>query len=152
MFICLIIIGALKYSSNSNAVWGQAAMCFLWLLSFSLTVGPVGWCIPAEVSATRLRSQTVVLARNSYYIAQVIANVVEPYLINVTELDLKGRTGFCWAGTAFCSMVWAYFRLPETKGRTFDELDVLFANKVPTRQFKHAQADSFNPDEQVHLD
>jgi MFS transporter, SP family, general alpha glucoside:H+ symporter len=42
-----------------------------------------------------------VLARNAYYIANAIARVVEPVLINPGELNLKGRTGFFWF--AFCT-------------------------------------------------
>jgi SP family general alpha glucoside:H+ symporter-like MFS transporter len=30
-----------------------------------------------------------------------------------------------------------YFRLPETGGFSFAELDILFANKVSARRFKH---------------
>lgn len=37
------------------------------------------------------------------------------YLINPTELDLKGKTAFFWAATAAITTVWAYFRLPEVK-------------------------------------
>jgi SP family general alpha glucoside:H+ symporter-like MFS transporter len=38
--------------------------------------------------------------------------------------------------------LWAYFRLPETKGRTFRELDVLFENRVPAKQFASTAVDS----------
>lgn len=31
--------------------------------------------------------------------------------------------------------VWAYFRLPETWNRTYHELDILFAKKIPAKQF-----------------
>lgn len=137
MLTCLMIIGFLGIPRHANnAVWGQAAMCFLWLLSFSLTIGPVGWTIPAEVSSTRLRSKTVVLARNTYYLSQVVANVLEPYMMNPTDWNWKGKTGFFWAGTLFITLVWAFFRMPETKNRTNDELDAMFANKVPTRAFR----------------
>lgn len=33
-------------------------------------------------------------------------------------------------------VVWAYFRLPEMKGRTYRELDILFERGVPARKFK----------------
>jgi SP family general alpha glucoside:H+ symporter-like MFS transporter len=39
--------------------------------------------------------------------------------------------------------VWAYFRLPETKDRSFAEIDYLFVNKVKTRQFSKTKVDTF---------
>jgi SP family general alpha glucoside:H+ symporter-like MFS transporter len=33
-------------------------------------------------------------------------------------------------------LIWAIFRLPECKGRSYRELDVLFERKVPARKFK----------------
>lgn len=95
MSLCLFIIGILTIpsSSNENIIWAQSALCIIWLFSFSLSVGPVGWTVPAEVSSTRLRSKTICLARNSYYLAIVVSNVVEPYFMNPTELNWKGYTG-----------------------------------------------------------
>jgi len=43
-------------------------------------------------------------------------------------------------------LLWAYFRLPETKDLTFDELDVLFARKTSARKFKKATVDTFDKD------
>lgn len=38
-------------------------------------------------------------------------------MMNPTELDLKGKTAFFWAGTAALTTAWAWFRLPEVKVR-----------------------------------
>lgn len=87
----LFIIGALGINtSNPSVKWVQSVLCLVWLLTFSLTVGPVGWIIPAEVSSTRLRSKTIVLARNGYYVAQIIANVIQPYMMNPLAWNWKG--------------------------------------------------------------
>jgi SP family general alpha glucoside:H+ symporter-like MFS transporter len=44
-------------------------------------------------------------------------------------------------------LVWGFFRLPETQGRSFDELDVLFAKKVSARKFKSTVVDTFDESE-----
>jgi SP family general alpha glucoside:H+ symporter-like MFS transporter len=150
MSTCLFIIGFLTLAhGKGGTVWAQSVLCIMWLFFFSLSAGPIGWAIPAEVSSTRLRSKTICLARNSYYIVQIIANVIEPYMINPTEWNWKGKTGFFWFVTAFFTFVWAFFRLPETKYRTYEELDLMFAAKVPTRKFKKFQVDAY--DENVNL-
>ncbi len=98
MSMFLFIIGCLAIDPSKSAVkWVEAVLCLLWLLTFSLTVGPVGWAIPAEVSSTRLRSQTVVLARNGYYLAQIIANVLQPYMMNPLAWNWKGWLCFVFS-------------------------------------------------------
>ena len=142
--IYLLIIGVLTVGKHNNAVvWTQSSLCLVWLFTFSLSIGPMGWAIPAEVSSTRLRSKTISLARNSYYIFTIVANIIEPYMMNPTKWNWKGYTGFFWCGTATITLVWAFFRLTETKGRTFEELDVMFAAGVPTRKFETYYVDAY---------
>ncbi|KUL86405.1 hypothetical protein ZTR_08141 [Talaromyces verruculosus] len=106
MSLFLFLIGTLALPTKNQSVkWAQSALCIIWLLSFSLTVGPIGWTIPTEVSSTRLRSKTVVLARNTYYLAQIVANVIEPYMMNPTAWNWKGKTGFFWFAWAFVTLV-----------------------------------------------
>lgn len=145
--IYLFIIGCLTTVHHNNGVgWAQSSLTIIWLFTFSLSLGPIGWTIPAEVSSTRLRSKTIVLARNSYYISIIVANVLEPYMMNPTEWNWRGYTGFFWCGTAFVTLVWAFFRLPESKSRTFEELDIMFAAKVPTRKFSSYYVDAYAED------
>lgn len=120
----------------------QAALTLVWTITFQLSVGQLGWAVPAEVGSTRLRQKTICLARNAYYIAGVVAGVLQPYLMNPTALNLRGYTGFVWGSTALLTFVWAFFRLPETKDRTFEQLDLLFANRVPARRFASTNVDA----------
>lgn len=56
-------------------------------------------------------------------------------MINPTELNWKGRTGFFWCGTSALTVLWAFFRLPELRGRTYEEADAMFHRGVGARQF-----------------
>ncbi|KAM6517497.1 hypothetical protein FSOLCH5_008460 [Fusarium solani] len=53
------------------------------------------------------------------------------------------KTGLFYAGTNLLCFIWCWFRLPETKDRTFGEIDILFENKVPARKFKYTKVDQF---------
>jgi SP family general alpha glucoside:H+ symporter-like MFS transporter len=99
------------------------------------------------MGSTRLRQKTIVLARNSYYIAQVISQVLEPYFMNPTQWNARGYIGFFWGGTALFVTIWAYFRLPETKGRPFEQIDILFAKQVSARKFATCDVDAFDKQE-----
>lgn len=110
-------------------------MTLIWVATYALTIGPLAFTIVSEMSATRLRAQSVALARNAYNLASLISNVVEPYLITPTGADLKGKTAFVWFATALPTLIWSYFRLPETKDRTYEELDILFEKGILARKF-----------------
>jgi len=145
MTIALFLIGILNVHTN-DYTYGmtQSSLCLVWTFFFQLSVGQLGWALPAEVGSTRLRQKTVCLARNAYYIASVVANVLQPYFVNPTQWNLRGYSGFIWGSTCFLTLVWAYFRLPETKGRTFEELDILFAQRVPAKAFAKYEIDAFD--------
>ncbi|KAH8892525.1 general substrate transporter [Thozetella sp. PMI_491] len=146
----LLLIGIISASTNSEAgIWAQASLCLIWQLFYSLTVGPIGYAIISETSAIRLRAKSVVLSRNTYNVVSVISAVLEPYMMNPTEWNWKGKTAFFWSGSALLMTVWTYFRLPECRGRTYAELDLLFARKVSARKFSSTHVDAFEDTENV---
>ncbi|KAL1962672.1 hypothetical protein VTN77DRAFT_9306 [Rasamsonia byssochlamydoides] len=140
----LFIIGILNASSKtSGSLWAQSAFCIFWLFVYSLTVGPIAYAIVSETSSVRLRSLTVSLARTSYQLVNIISQVLEPYFMNPTAWNVSGKTGFFWGCTSLLAFIWAYFRLPEARGRTYEELDILFAKKVSARKFSSAHVDAY---------
>ena len=56
-------------------------------------------------------------------------------MMNPAKLNLQGKSGYVWFGTSVLCWIAAYYNLPECKGRTYRELDVLFGRKVPARDF-----------------
>ena len=46
------------------------------------------------------------------------------------------KYGYIWADSNFCCFVFFYLFVPETKGRTLEEIDELFANRVSVRNFR----------------
>ncbi|RDW82171.1 hypothetical protein BP6252_03283 [Coleophoma cylindrospora] len=151
----LFIIGFLQIGANAHGgkpgplLHAQGAFTMLWTFCFQLSVGQLGWALPAEVGSTRLRQKTVVLARNAYYLASVIARTLEPYFLNPLKWNIKGFTGFVWGSTGLLTFIWAYFRLPETKDRTFDEIDFLFAKGIKARHFAKTNVNTFDEGEPV---
>ncbi|KZZ99412.1 maltose permease MAL31 [Moelleriella libera RCEF 2490] len=144
LVMVLFTIGVLNVWTSTDGIgMTQAALTLVWTFIFQTSVGQLGWAVPAEVGSTRLRQKTICLARNSYYIVSVVSQVLQPYFMNPDQWNLKGYAGFFWGGTASLTLVWAFFRLPETKGRSYEELDWLFARKTPTRAFSKAHVDVY---------
>ncbi|KAL9945683.1 hypothetical protein D7B24_005038 [Verticillium nonalfalfae] len=141
----LLLIGILNvWTSKESVAMAQACLTMLWTFIFQLSAGQLGWALPAEVGSTRLRQKTICLARDSSNIMGTIGGVLQQYFMNPQAWNLKGYTGFFWAGTCFGVFVWSYFRLPETWNRSYHELDVLFAKRVPARKFASTVVDPFD--------
>jgi SP family general alpha glucoside:H+ symporter-like MFS transporter len=71
----------------------------------------------------------------------LVTNTIEPYLINPTAAGLKGKTAFVWFGISVLTIAWCAFRMPETKGITYTEMDILFEKRTPAWRFKQAKVD-----------
>ncbi|KXJ96826.1 sugar transporter-like protein [Microdochium bolleyi] len=141
--LLLFLVGILNVSAGENALWPSGGLCVAWLFTYSLTIGPIAYSITSETSSVRLRPLSVVLARTSYQLINIVSQVLVPYMMNPTAWDWKGKAGFFWAGTAACMFVWGYFRLPEIKGRTYEELDILFEQRVSARKFASTHVDAY---------
>jgi hypothetical protein len=135
MSICLLIIGCLAVAQKGTSTWVQAAFAMVWIAVYGVSIGPLAYTIVSEVSATRVRAPTISIARMAYNCINIIDKVAEPYLINVTKLNLQGKTAFVWFATNTLIFIWSIFRLPETKDRTYEELDVLFESRVSAWKF-----------------
>lgn len=141
----LLIIGfcGIAPASNIGASWAIGSMLLIYTFVYDITVGPVCYSLVAEIPATRVKIKTVVLARNFYNMASIINNALMPQMIGVNAWNWGAKTGFFWAGMCGLLLAWTYFRLPEPKGRTYGELDVLFEHRVSARKFKSTRVDQF---------
>lgn len=83
------------------------------------------------------------MARNCYNILSIGANFLNNPILNPSAWNLRGKGGFIWCGFALISWIWSYYRLPETKGLTAGELDVLFEQRVSARDFRKVKPDPF---------
>lgn len=137
--LCLVVMGIVSsFLSGDTASWTAGGMLLAFTFFYDATVGPVCYSIVAEISSTRLRNKTIVLARIWYNILGLVAGTLTPIMLNPDAADLGGKSGFVYAGTALIMLVWTWYRLPETKGRSFTELDMLFDEKTNARDFKSA--------------
>ncbi|KAN0116727.1 general substrate transporter [Hyaloscypha variabilis] len=144
LFFLMLLVGILSAALDSvGSSYAQAGLILLWLFLYYTTLGPVTYAIISETSAIKLRNKSVCLARIGYYLVGLVVGTIQPYMLNPTEGNWKGKTCLFWAGTCFLAWLWSYFRAPETGGRTYEELDLLFANKVSARKFSTTVVDAY---------
>ncbi|KAK3675164.1 hypothetical protein LTR78_005098 [Recurvomyces mirabilis] len=148
IFVCLLIVGlvGIAPASNSSASWAAGAFLLVFTFIYDSTVGPLTYVIVPEVSSSRLRHKTTVIARNAYNITCIWTGVLTPYMLNPTAWNWQAKAALFWAGITALCIVWVWFRLPETKDMTYAELDLMFEKGVPARNFKRAEAQGMAAD------
>ncbi|KAL4723473.1 hypothetical protein ACLX1H_009108 [Fusarium chlamydosporum] len=142
--LILIIVGSLSFSNDNASIWAIGAMLIVFTFVYDFTVGPVTYSLISELSSTRLKAKTIVMARAAYNASNIFVNVMTNYQLSSTAWNWGARTAYFWAGTCLLSAIWVFFRLPEPKGRTYAELDVLFEKRVPAREFAKTQIDPYS--------
>lgn len=152
MILALLVIGILGSTggSSSETSWAIGALLLIFTFIYDSTVGPACYSIVAEIPSTRMRAKTVVMARSCFNLAQIVTNVIQPRMINPQAWNLGAKGAYVWMCTCCLFLVWTFFRLPEPKGRTYGELDVLFQQKISARKFKITQVEEFRHETHLH--
>jgi SP family general alpha glucoside:H+ symporter-like MFS transporter len=136
MTVILFIIGFLDIpKNNTGAIWAQATLMDIWTFTYQMTVGPICFVLICEVSSTRLRGRTIAIATAVQSAFGIVFTIGMPYMLSSEEGNWKGKAGYLFGAISAACLVWCWFRLPETMGRTFQELDIIFENKVAARKF-----------------
>ncbi|KZO94742.1 sugar porter family MFS transporter [Calocera viscosa TUFC12733] len=144
MCVLMFIVGFLALSTADAAKWVLASLVLVYTFLYDSTVGPVCYSLVAEIPSTRLRAKSIVISRNVYNIVGIVVSILAPYMFNPSAWNWKGKAGFFWGVSCFICLVWCFFRLPEPKGRTYGELDILFERKISARKFKSTVVDPFH--------
>ncbi|KAL2106096.1 hypothetical protein VUR80DRAFT_7303 [Thermomyces stellatus] len=147
MSTILMIVGVLGIPKQSSGTsWAVGALIILMVFGYQITVGPAGFTIVAEIPSTQLRVKTVAFARACYNAGGFITNAIMPQMVGKNAWNWGAKGSFFWAGVAALFFTWTWFRLPETQGLTYSELDLLFEHKTRTRGFSQEAADLLKPE------
>ncbi|KAJ3461192.1 hypothetical protein MRS44_009745 [Fusarium solani] len=131
MFVAHVIIAALvgKFSDNwpSHKAEGWTSVAFLlfYMLAFGASWGPVPWAMPSEVFPSSLRAKGVAISTCSNWINNFIIGLITPPLVRETGF---GAYVF-FAVFCLLSFIWVWFSVPETNGKTLEEMDQVFNDR-----------------------
>ncbi|KFX98671.1 hypothetical protein O988_04255 [Pseudogymnoascus sp. VKM F-3808] len=130
MCCCMLIVGIIVATCGSDwtthAAAGWAAVVFVWLYiaNFGYSWGPGSWILIAEIFPLSIRAKGTSIGASSNWMNNfIIAFIVPPMLSSIG-----------WGTYIFFSVfialggVFIFFCVPETKGRTLEEMDIAFGS------------------------
>lgn len=136
LFIIDVIAGGLAFdTSNSNNVRGIAGLSFVFNFFWGASFYSLSSLLPAEIATPKLRNYTMSYAIAWAQTTAVITTLAVPQLIAEDAANLGAKSYLLFAGCMACIIVFVYFLLPETKGRTFAEIDEMYDANISMRKW-----------------
>ena len=124
IFITLVLIGIL-FALQSHGIGGVLllntlpVLIVLFIASFAMSWGPIPWVVVSEIFPTRIRGRAASIGTMTIWISCFLVVQTFPWLREkAPELSFA-----IYAGCMIPAMIFIWRYLPETKGRSLEELE-----------------------------
>ncbi|EFX00680.1 quinate permease [Grosmannia clavigera kw1407] len=132
MAAMMFIIGAVLHthppdtssSVVSPASQAMAAMIYLFVIGYSASWGPTPWVFVSEIFPTRLRPYGVGLAATTQWLFNFVVTEFTPSAVS----NIGYRVFIMFGVFSVANALFAFFLVKETKGRSLEDIDILFGN------------------------
>lgn len=135
----LWLMGGLAVGGSVAELKGAVAMILIYCFLYNVTIGATAYTCLTEIATSRLRVKTIAIGLAVANSISVMWNFVLPYMFNPDKANLGGKVGFVFGGLCFPCIALIWLFQPETMHRSYEELDEMFMNGIPARQFKTYQ-------------
>ncbi|XP_038700960.1 probable polyol transporter 6 [Tripterygium wilfordii] len=136
LFISLIVLGlGSKFleHAGSKPLWA-IVLCIVavcaYVSFFSIGLGPITWVYTSEIFPLRLRAQGSAVAIS---VNRLVSGVVSMTFLTISEKITFAGMFFLLSAIVALGTIFFYFFLPETKGKTLEEIGALFEDKNSPR-------------------
>jgi sugar porter (SP) family MFS transporter len=145
-FISLVIVGGIiggygdTLKDHPAAGWTGIAFVYIYDVNFSYSWAPIGWVLPSEIYNIGNRSKAMSLTTSSTWMCNFIIGLVTPDMLE----SIGYGTYLFFAAFALIAFFFTWFVIPETKGKSLEEMDAVFgdttAHEEKTRLYNIAQS------------
>ncbi|OJD34449.1 mfs sp sugar:h+ symporter [Diplodia corticola] len=111
-------------AAHPAAGWTGIAFVYMYDVNFSYSFGPIGWVLPAEIFPLGSRSKAMSVTTSATWMCNFVVGLVTPGMLDV----LGYGTYVFFAAFAALALAFTFFCVPETKGRSLEDMDVVFGD------------------------
>ncbi|KAK7059217.1 sugar transporter-like protein [Paramarasmius palmivorus] len=145
---CLIPYNVLDDKSN-GAINGAVLGLFLFLLSFGCTWLELPWLYPAEINPNAIRTNANAISTMTNWSWNFAVVMWTPPMLD----SLGGFGTFLFFGIVnLCFFPFIYFFYVETKGRSLEEIDIIFAKGYTNKEWYVKVAEELPPLDQSEIE
>jgi len=123
MAVGLIVMG-IFFAMHITGIVVPITM-MLAVAAYSMSMAPVTWLIMAEIFPNRLRGKGMAIASTALWIADFVASFSFPVMTAAFARRFGSPAGAFWVFALVClgTLVFCWRMVPETKGRTLEEIE-----------------------------
>jgi SP family facilitated glucose transporter-like MFS transporter 8 len=118
---------ALQASGTTGITWMVFLSVYVYMAAFSIGVGAIPWLIIGEIFPNRVRSLGVSIATTCNWL---FAFIITMTLDKMTSSIQYYGVMWLFGGCCIALFVFAFFFIPETKGKSFEEIQAYFDNRA----------------------
>ena len=112
---------AFHMSGKSGAlVWLAVISMMVYVASFAISLGPIFWLLISEIYPLKIRSSSEGLAAAFNWGSNLLVSLT---FLTLLQMIGSARTFWLYGLFAIAAWIFSYFRVPETKGRTLEEIE-----------------------------
>ncbi|KAI8971462.1 general substrate transporter [Mycotypha africana] len=134
---------AVDMSGNTHASYFCIVMIYFFVAGFAYSWGPVGWVYPAEIFPLSVRAKGTSLTTAANWLMNFIISLFVPVMLTTITWGTYIFFGCCCIVMSVC----VFLFYPETKGRSLEEMDLVFSGNIivykdakeAARRFRDAQ-------------
>ncbi|KAG6852754.1 hypothetical protein C0991_009332 [Blastosporella zonata] len=127
-------IDPITHAVNLPAQRVLIAFVCIYIAFFATSWGPVAWVLTGEIAPLNIRAKAMSLAVASNWLWNFGIGYATPYLVNPSTSGILGvktanlgvKVFFIWGSTCLGCLIFTYFFIPETKGLSLEQIDLLY--------------------------
>jgi SP family arabinose:H+ symporter-like MFS transporter len=101
---------------------GLLVAILVFIASFAVALGPIGWLLASEIFPSRVRAKAMSFVACTVWVSCFAVAQTFPLLNDSDNLGPAG-TFSLYAAISFLGLFFVFFFVPETKGRTLEEIE-----------------------------
>ena len=135
MTISLFALGASFYFKNTLGLdlkWVSVGSIVTFIACFAFSLGPIAWILISEIMPLKIRGTAMSIATMSNFAFNFIIALIFPTLL---ETIGEAYTFWVFGFVGIFSLFYTYYYIPETKGRSLEQIEQNWKKRLPARQF-----------------
>nr|CAC41332.1 HXT1p [Uromyces viciae-fabae] len=135
MFTCELILACVgTFTATSNLASQKVLVAFscIFIGLFAATWGPIPWVVTSEIYPLATRGKQMAMSTASNWAVNFFIGFITPYLVDsgAGQAGLGVKVFWLWAALCFGAMVFSFLLIPETKGLSLEQVDLLYTNST----------------------